>query len=499
MLQTKPYVFWFVAGSQGLYGEEALEQVGRNAKEIADGLDQDEAVSYPIVWKSVVSSPEAIHSVCQAANADPECAGIIAWMHTFSPAKMWIAGLKQLQKPLLHLHTQFNVEIPWDSIDMDFMNLNQAAHGDREFGFIGARLGIARKIIAGHWKDGKTRERISAWMKTAAGCAEGQTMKIARFGDNMRYVAVTEGDKVEGQIRFGWSVNGYSIGDLAERVQEVADGQVRELMDEYEELYEITPEGLKEGRIRDAIREQAKIEIALKAFLQEGGYSAFVTSFQALNGLKQLPGLAAQRLMAAGYGFGAEGDWKTAALLRMMKVMAGNKGTSFMEDYTYHMEQGNAMVLGAHMLEICPTLTAGKPRLEVHPLSIGGKEDPARLIFDGIEGKAINATVVDLGNRFRLIVNEVQGVQNRQQMPKLPVARVLWKPEPSLESAAEAWITAGGAHHFVYSHHVTSEQMADWAKMAGIECVIINNETTVRGIENELRWNDLHYRLNASN
>ncbi|MCQ6560747.1 L-arabinose isomerase [Paenibacillus mendelii] len=499
MLQTKPYVFWFVAGSQGLYGEEALEQVERNAKEIVAGLDQDEAVTYPIVWKSVVSSTEAIHRVCQDANADPLCAGVIAWMHTFSPAKMWIPGLKQLQKPLLHFHTQFNVEIPWDSIDMDFMNLNQAAHGDREFGYIGARLGIARKIIAGHWKDGKARERIGSWMKTAAGCTESQTIKIARFGDNMRYVAVTEGDKVEGQIRFGWSVNGYSIGDLAERVQAVSEGQVRELMDEYEDLYDFTPEGRAEGQERDAIREQAKIEIGLKAFLQEGGYSAFVTSFQALHGLKQLPGLAAQRLMGAGYGFGAEGDWKTAALVRMMKVMAGNKGTSFMEDYTYHMEQGNAMVLGSHMLEICPTLTASKPRIEVHPLFIGGKEDPARLIFDGIEGKAINATVVDLGNRFRLIVNEVEGVQNPHQMPKLPVARVLWKPEPSLESAAEAWITAGGAHHFVYSHHVTSEQMADWAKMAGIECVIINNGTTIQSIENELRWNDLYYRLNASN
>ncbi|MCQ6560545.1 L-arabinose isomerase [Paenibacillus mendelii] len=496
MLQTKPYQFWFVAGSQGLYGQEVLDQVELNAKEMVAELNRDEAMPYPIVWKSVVTTPEAIRAVCLEANAHPECAGVIAWMHTFSPAKMWISGLKQLIKPLLHLHTQFNVGIPWDSIDMDFMNLNQAAHGDREFGFIGARLGIARKIVAGHWKEEGTRARIGSWMRTAAGFTEGQTMKIARFGDNMRYVAVTEGDKVEGQIQFGWTVNGYPAGDLAERVQEIGDSAVRELMDEYAELYDFSAEGLRDGTQREAIAEQARIELGLKAFLQEGGYSAFVTSFQDLHGLKQLPGLAAQRLMAAGYGFGAEGDWKTAALVRMMKVMAGNKETSFMEDYTYHMEPGNAMVLGSHMLEICPTLSAGKPKIEVHPLFVGGKADPARLIFDGVEGRAINATVVDLGDRFRLIVNEVQAVKNEQPMPNLPVARVLWKPEPSLESAAEAWITAGGAHHFGFSLNVTAEQMADWAKMAGIECVVINGTTTIQSLENELRWNDLYYRLN---
>lgn len=496
MLQSKRYTFWFVTGSQGLYGEDILSQVESNAREMAGGLAEDGALPYTVAFKAVVTTPEAIRRVCLEANADDSCGGIIAWMHTFSPAKMWISGLSQLRKPLLHLHTQYNVGIPWDSIDMDFMNLNQAAHGDREFGFIGARLGIARKIIAGHWQDGRTRSRIGAWMGAAAAYDESQQMKIARFGDNMRGVAVTEGDKVEGQIRFGWSVDGYPAGDLAERVQDVADAQVRELMDEYEALYDFTEDGRREGAEREAIREQARIELGLKSFLTEGGYSAFVTSFQDLHGLKQLPGLAAQRLMLAGFGFGAEGDWKTAALVRLMKVMANNRGTSFMEDYTYHLADGEAAVLGSHMLEICPSLAADKPRIEVHPLFVGGKEPPARLIFGGAGGRAINATVIDLGDRFRLIVNEVTATECPHEMPKLPVARLLWQPEPSLTDAAEAWILAGGAHHFGFSYHVTSEQMADWARMAGIECVVIKAGTTMSGLENELRWNDLYYRLN---
>ncbi|WP_168120126.1 L-arabinose isomerase [Paenibacillus sp. HB172176] len=496
MLQPKQSTFWFVAGSQGLYGDDVLSQVELNSKELVAALDQDELLTYPLQFKAVVTTPDAIRRVCLDANSDENCAGVVVWMHTFSPAKMWISGLTQLRKPLLHFHTQFNREIPWDKIDMDFMNLNQAAHGDREFGFIGARLGIARKIIAGHWQESGTRERIGSWMRTAAAYTESQTMKIARFGDNMRYVAVTEGDKVEGQIRFGWSVNGYPAGDLAERVQDVADARVNELVDEYEECYEFTENGRTEGSVREAIREQARIEIGLKAFLEEGGYSAFVTSFQDLHGLKQLPGLAAQRLMAAGYGFGAEGDWKTAALVRLMKIMAGNKGTSFMEDYTYHMQEGNHMVLGSHMLEICPTLAASKPRIEVHPLFVGGKDDPARLIFNGATGAAINATVVDLGDRFRLIVNKVDAVANPNKMPNLPVASVLWKPEPSLTEAAEAWILAGGAHHFGFSYHVTSEQLADWAKMSGVECVVIDSSTTMKSLDNELRWNELYYRFN---
>jgi len=496
MLQTKPYTFWFVTGSQGLYGDDVLSQVEANAKQLAAELDQDAALPYSLRFKAVVTTPDAIRRVCLEANSDESCAGIIAWMHTFSPAKMWISGLTLLHKPLLHFHTQFNVEIPWDTIDMDFMNLNQSAHGDREFGFIGARLGIVRKIVAGHWQDAEVRARIGSWMRTAAACTESQTMKIARFGDNMRGVAVTEGDKVEGQIRFGWSVDGYPAGDLAEFVQAVADAQVDELMDEYAELYDFTAGGRAASAERDAIREQARIELGLKTFLAEGGYGAFVTSFQDLHGLKQLPGLAAQRLMAAGYGFGAEGDWKTAALVRLMKVMADNKGTSFMEDYTYHMQSGNQLVLGSHMLEICPTLAADKPRIEVHPLFVGGKADPARLIFNGATGRAINATLVDLGDRFRLIVNEVEAVENPNEMPNLPVARVLWKPEPSLAAAAEAWILAGGAHHFGFSYHVSSEQMADWAKLAGIECVVIRSSTSAVNLENELRWNDLYYRLN---
>ncbi|MCL6662007.1 MULTISPECIES: L-arabinose isomerase [Paenibacillus] len=496
MLHAKPYVFWFVTGSQGLYGDDVLSKVESNSKKMIAELNHEANLPYSIQFKEVVTTPEAIRRVCLEANSSENCAGILTWMHTFSPAKMWISGLNQLRKPLLHLHTQYNVDIPWDSIDMEFMNLNQAAHGDREFGFIGARLGTARKIIAGHWKDEEVRTRIGAWMKTSAGYTESQTMKIARFGDNMRYVAVTEGDKVEGQIKFGWTINGYPAGDLAERVKEVSEAKVRELMDEYTELYDFTDNGRIEGAEREAIHEQARMEIALTEFLNEGGYTAFVTSFQDLHGLKQLPGLAAQRLMAAGYGFGGEGDWKTAALVRMMKMMADNKGTSFMEDYTYHLQKGNAMVLGSHMLEICPTLAADRPRIEVHPLFVGGKGDPARLIFNGASGKGVNATVVDMGDRFRLIVNEVNAVQNEKRMPHLPVASLLWKPEPSLTKAAEAWILAGGAHHFGFSFHVTSEQLKDWARMAGIECLVINTSTTLDSLENEIRWNDLYYRLN---
>jgi L-arabinose isomerase len=495
MLEKKPYVFWFVTGSQGLYGEDVLSKVEGNSNVIVNGLSHEASLPYKIVFKAVVTTPEAISRVALEANSSEECAGIITWMHTFSPAKMWISGLKQLQKPLLHLHTQYNVEIPWDSIDMDFMNLNQAAHGDREFGFIGARLGIPRKIIAGHWRDQDVQERLGEWMNTSAAYTESQTMKIARFGDNMRYVAVTEGDKVEGQIKFGWSVNGYPAGDLGERVRDVTANQVNELMDEYATLYEFTPNARLEGEERDAIKEQARMEIALTGFLQEGGYSAFVTSFQDLHGLKQLPGLAAQRMMAKGYGFGAEGDWKTAALVRLMKIMAGNKGTSFMEDYTYHMQKGNELVLGSHMLEICPTLAADKPKIEVHPLFVGGKADPARLIFNGKSGKGVNATVVDLGDRFRLIVNEVTAVETEYRMPNLPVASLLWKPEPSLTKAAEAWILSGGAHHFGFSFHVTSEQLRDWARMAGIECIVINSTTTMESLEDQLRWNELYYRL----
>jgi L-arabinose isomerase len=495
MLVVKPYVFWFVTGSQHLYGPETLTEVDEHSKLITEGLDRDPAISYQLVFKPVLTTPDAIHNLCIEANADASCAGIITWMHTFSPSKMWIAGLSELRKPLLHLHTQFNRDIPWDSIDMDFMNTNQSAHGDREHGFIGARMRIARKVVVGYWEDPDVRRRIGRWMRTAAAYSESRQLKVARFGDNMRQVAVTEGDKVEAQIQFGWSVNGYGIGDLVARLKEVSESQVKALLDEYAEKYDIVSEGQKEGSIREAIREQARIEIAMKAFLEEGGFGAFTTTFEDLHGLKQLPGLAVQRLMEAGYGFGGEGDWKTAALVRLMKIMADGKDTSFMEDYTYHLDPNNELVLGSHMLEVCPTIAATRPRIEVHPLGIGGKEDPARMVFDGKAGPALNASIIDMGNRFRLIVNVVDAVKVEQAMPKLPVARVLWKPQPSLRDSAEAWILAGGAHHTGFSYAVTAEDMVDFAELAGIECVIIDKNTSPLTFRNELRWNEVAWRL----
>lgn len=495
MLDLNPYEFWFITGSQHLYGPEILEEVEAHSRRMSEGMDQDAAVPFKLVFKSVLTTPDAVRRLCLEANADDRCAGIVTWMHTFSPAKMWIAGLAGLRKPLLHLHTQFNRDIPWDRIDMDFMNLNQSAHGDREYGHIGARLGLAREVVVGHWEDAAVRRRVGAWMRTAVAFSEGRQLRIARFGDNMREVAVTEGDKVEAQIQFGWSINGYGVGDLVEHVNAVSDAEVDRLMEEYEAQYEFAPEARTNGPVRDAIREQARIELGLRAFLEAGRFSAFTTTFEDLHGLKQLPGLAVQRLMADGYGFGGEGDWKTAALLRVMKIIAGGEGTSFMEDYTYHLEPGNEMVLGAHMLEVCPSIAAGRPRMEVHPLSIGGKADPARLVFDGRPGPAINASLVDLGHRFRLLVNEVEAVAPVETMPKLPVARVLWKPQPSLSASAEAWIHAGGAHHTVFSYHVTVAQMVAWAEMAGIECVVIDRNTDPLRFRTELRWNEVAWRL----
>lgn len=494
MLKTKEYEFWFVTGSQLLYGEDVLVQVAEHSKQIAAGIDSDEAVSYKVVFKSVVKESDAIRRLFLEANADENCAGVITWMHTFSPAKMWIAGLKTLKKPLLHLHTQYNRDIPWDSIDMDFMNLNQSAHGDREYGFIGSRMNVTRKVVVGHWENDEVRERIGAWQRTAVAFNESQNLKVARFGDNMRQVAVTEGDKVEAQIQLGWTVNGYGIGDLVHIINDVSEEQVDTLMAEYEEQYDIVEEGKTDGDVRDAIRYQARIEIALKSFLEAGGYTAFTTTFEDLHGMRQLPGLAVQRLMEQGYGFAGEGDWKTAALVRLMKIIAGGKGTSFMEDYTYHFEPGNELVLGSHMLEVCPTIAATKPRIEVHPLGIGGKEDPARFVFDGDSGSALNASIIDLGHRFRLVINEVDAVKLEKDMPKLPVARVLWKPQPSLAQGAENWIMAGGAHHSCFSYKVTAEQLKDFAELVGIESVLINNDTKTHAFQNELRWNDLLYR-----
>lgn len=495
MLQTKTYEFWFVTGSQHLYGPETLQEVERHSQLITEGLNRQDEIIYKIVYKPVLTTPDAIRRLCIEANADDSCAGIITWMHTFSPSKMWISGLTQLRKPLLHLHTQFNRDIPWDSIDMDFMNLNQSAHGDREHGFIGARLGIARKIVVGYWEHADVIHRIEQWMRTAVAFAESGSLKVARFGDNMREVAVTEGDKVEAQIQFGWSINGYGIGDLVEYVREVSDADVNRLMEEYADLYDIVPEGRADGAIRDAIRYQARVELGMKAFLQNGGFSAFTTTFEDLHGMEQLPGLAAQRLMAQGYGFAGEGDWKTAALVRLMKIIAGGEGTSFMEDYTYHMEPGNELVLGSHMLEVCPTIAAGRPKVEVHPLGIGGKADPARLVFDGRSGAALNASIIDLGNRFRMLINEVDAVAPEKEMPKLPVARVLWKPQPSLSESAESWIIAGGAHHTGFSYNVSTEQLLDWAEMAGIECVVINKHTNPQAFRQELRLNDIAWKL----
>jgi L-arabinose isomerase len=495
MLTLKPYTFWFITGSQHLYGPETLQQVEKNSRAITEGLDHDENIPFKLVFKPVLTTSDAIRRLMIDANADDDCAGIITWMHTFSPAKMWIAGLSQLQKPLLHLATQYNRDIPWDSIDMDFMNLNQSAHGDREYGFISERMGISRKVVVGYWEDTAVRKRIGGWMRTAVAFSESRSLKVARFGDNMREVAVTEGDKVGAQIQFGWSVNGYGVGDLVQRIDAVTGQEVNRLMDEYSELYEIAEEAQKDGAVRESIRYQARIELGLTSFLEEGGFGAFTTTFEDLHGLKQLPGLAVQRLMGKGYGFGGEGDWKTAALVRLMKIMAGNEGTSFMEDYTYHLEPGNELVLGAHMLEICPTIAANQPRLEVHSLGIGGKEDPARMVFNGRSGSAINASIIDKGNRFRLLISEVDAIQPDHSMPKLPVARVLWRVQPNLKDGIESWILAGGAHHTGFSYVVTTEHLTDFAEMAGIECVIINKSTSPLAFRNELRLNEMAWRL----
>ncbi|MUK87729.1 L-arabinose isomerase [Ornithinibacillus sp. L9] len=487
MLTIKPYKFWFVTGSQHLYGEEALKEVEDHSKEMTSKINETGNLPFELIFKDVLTNPSDIHQLMLQANSDEHCAGIITWMHTFSPAKMWIAGLKSLQKPLLHLHTQFNRDIPWQEIDMDFMNLNQSAHGDREYGFIGTRLNMSRKVVVGHWESTDVIEKISSWMKTAVAVTEGTNIRVARFGDNMRNVAVTDGDKVEAQMKFGWTVDYYGIGDLVEEMAKIPDSEAEKLYEEYRTLYEIPEEASDPGPVRDAILEQAKIELGLKAFLTKRNYNAFTTNFEDLHGMKQLPGLAAQRLMAEGYGFAGEGDWRTAALLRVMKVISDNKGTSFMEDYTYHLDPANEMILGSHMLEICPTVSATKPKIIVNPLGIGGKEDPARLVFDGRGGGGVVASLIELGGRYRLVVNEVDAVQPRVETPNLPVAKVLWKPKPSLSEATESWIYAGGAHHTVFSLTVTTEQLFDFADMANIECIVIDEHTQVRQLRNELK------------
>jgi len=492
MIDLKKYEFWLIVGSQDLYGDQVLKTVDEHSRKMVQYLDSK--LPCRLVWKPVVLGPEEILKVVRAANADPNCAGVVTWMHTFSPSKMWIAGLTELNRPLCHLHTQFNRDIPLDSIDMDFMNLNQSAHGDREHGFIGARLRIPRKVVVGHWEDAAVVERLAGWMRAAAAFADGKALKVARFGDNMREVAVTEGDKVEAQIKLGWSVNGYGVGDLVEFVEKVGDSEIDSLVKIYEREYEMAPEA-KTGEGAARVREQARMELGMRAFLEAGDFNAYTDTFQDLHGLPQLPGLASQRLMADGYGFGAEGDWKTACLVRAMKVMAaGLGGVSFLEDYTYNLDPTGPAALSAHMLEVCPSIAAGKPRLEVHPLGIGGKADPARLVFCGESGAAINATLVDMGGRMRMIVNEVDAIEPKP-MPKLPVARVLLKPRPDLARAAECWIIAGGAHHTGYSRAVKTEWMRDWAEMAGIEFLLIGAKTEPEELRKEIRWNEVAFRL----
>jgi len=490
-MSLKQYEFWFITGSQHLYGPETLKLVAEHSKVIADTLNQSSVIPCSVVFKPIVKTPDEITTLVKEANYADNCLGIITWMHTFSPSKMWINGLTRLEKPYLHLHTQFNRTIPNEGIDMDFMNLNQSAHGDREHGFIGTRLRMARKVVAGYWEDEDVQERIGSWMRSAVGVAVSKGLKVIRFGDNMRQVAVTEGDKVEAQIKLGWQVNTTAVGDLVAEINNVTEAQIDAVIKEYEEKYEFNTDNIA------SVRYQAKVEVALMKMITEGGYGAFTNTFEDLHGMEQLPGLASQRVMEAGYGYGGEGDWKVSALTHILKRMAEGLpgGTAFMEDYTYDLTKGNELSLGAHMLEVCPTLAAGKPRIEVHPLGIGGKADPARLVFEGHEGKAIVVSLVDMGGRLRLIVQDVLAVKPIYDMPNLPVARVMWKAMPDLKTGAECWIIAGGAHHTVFSYSITAEQMQDWAEMMDIEFVHISESTTVENLKQQLFLQDIAWKL----
>ncbi len=493
MMETKDlksYEVWFITGSQNLYGEETLQQVDKDSETIAKAFDASAAIPVKIVFKPVLKNPDEIYSCCLEANSSPNCIGLITWMHTFSPSKMWIQGLSVLNKPFVHLHTQFNRDIPWDTIDMDFMNLNQSAHGDREFGFICSRMRLNRKVIVGHWEDQNVQEKLGGWTRSAVGYNESKSLKICRFGDNMRHVAVTEGDKVEAQRVLGWQVNYHGVGDLVASMDTVSEADIDALMDVYASEYQL------DDKSSENVRYQAKIELGLKKFLDKNGYKAFTTNFEDLHGLKQLPGLACQRLMEQGYGFGAEGDWKQSALVRIMKAMSQGMegGCSFMEDYTYHLDPAQPAVLSAHMLEICPTIAAAKPKIEVHPLGIGGKDAPARLVFNAPEGDGINATLVDMGGRMRMILNPVKCITPKA-LPKLPVACALWVPMPNLEIGAAAWILAGGAHHTSFSMALNREYLEDFAEMIGVELVVIDEKTQISEFKKELKWNDLYYHL----
>ncbi len=488
---------WLLAGSQELYGEETLRKVGTQARQVAGALDACAAIPVHVVFHSVVTSAVGIRAACLAANASDACVGVIVWMHTFSPARMWIGGLQALQKPLLHLHTQFHRDLPWDEVDMDFMDLNQSAHGDREFGFIETRLRRPRKTVVGHWGDPHVAERLGAWARAACAWREAHQLKVARFGDNMRDVAVTEGDKVEAQVRLGVEVNGYGVSDLVEAVRAVSDADIDCLVQEYDQQYRMAPELAPTGDRRGELREAARVEAGLRAFLTAGGFSAFTDTFEDLGGLAQLPGIAVQRLMADGFGFGAEGDWKTAVLVRLVKVMAAglHGGTSFMEDYLYHLHPDDPRVLGAHMLEVCPSIADGRPSCEIHPLPIGHRADPVRLVFAAKPGPALAAALVDLGDRFRVVVNEVELVTPDQPLPRLPVGHAMWRPHPDLQTAAEAWLVAGGSHHTTLTQAIGPEPLVDFAEMAGIELLLIDAETRLAFFQKELRWNQAYYRL----
>jgi len=487
---------WFVTGSQHLYGQDTLKVVEQHATTIGTALSASSVIPVKIVTKPVVTTSESIEKLCLDANSSRNCIGLITWMHTFSPARMWIGGLRSLVKPHLHLHTQFNEELPWATIDLDFMNLNQSAHGDREFGFLASRMRLPRKVVVGSWRDAGVHSEIAVWARAACAWHDAQQLRIARLGDNMRNVAVTDGDKVDAQIKLGYSVNGYGVGELVQRIGQVNDSEVGKLTAEYDETYAVAEKLRPNGCQRKAMIEAARIELGLRHFLADTGANAFTNTFEDLHGLAQLPGIAVQRLMADGYGFAAEGDWKTAALVRAMKVMSrGLKGgTSFMEDYTYHLRDGG-QVLGAHMLEICPSIAGDKPVAEIHPLSIGGKGNPVRLVFTASEGRAVNASVIDMGNRFRLVVNQVNLVPPEEPLPKLPVARAIWIPEPNLKAAATAWILAGASHHTGLSQTLTVEHLRNFAEISGMECLVIDRETKLADFTNELKWNEVYYHL----
>ncbi|MEO6687314.1 MAG: L-arabinose isomerase [Dyadobacter sp.] len=496
MLDLKQFEIWFVTGSQDLYGEDTLRQVAEHSQIISNFFDKNSEIPVRVVFKPVVKSPEEIYRICQDANVSAGCVGIVAWMHTFSPAKMWIRGLQILQKPLLHLHTQFNRDIPWKDIDMDFMNLNQSAHGDREFGYIMTRMRINRKVIVGHWQQNDVVEGLASWSRVATARQDLNGAKFARFGDNMRQVAVTDGDKVAAEMTFGFSVNTYAVGDLVKVINQVSDETVDQLISEYQDQYQLVASLHKGNEKYTALQDAARIELGLKYFLEDGNFKGYTNTFEDLYGMKQLPGIGSQRMMAAGYGYAGEGDWKTSAMVRALKVMGSGLpgGNSFMEDYTYHFNPEKNLVLGSHMLEICPTIAAGKPSCEIHPLGIGGKEDPVRLVFNAPAGPAINVSLIDMGNRFRLLVNEVEVVAVEEDLPKLPVARALWKPAPDMKTGCAAWIYAGGAHHTVFSQNLSTEQIEMFAEMVGVELVVIDKNTTLRQLKNELRWSEAYYK-----